>query len=79
MNPANSVLTVAWLVSDDALDVTGCVLRAVGQITHYLGWRLGEIIETRGGAARREPADIGLTAVNARIFGPRAPGLQMGG
>jgi len=79
MNPANSAPMVAWLASDEALHVTGQVFRAVGhRITHYKPWSLGETVETKGGPARWDPADIG-PAVNAHIFGSRAPGLQMGG
>jgi NAD(P)-dependent dehydrogenase (short-subunit alcohol dehydrogenase family) len=79
MNPANSAPMVAWLASDDALHVTGQVFRAVGhRINHYKPWSLSETIEPKGGPARWEPADIG-PAVNAFIFGSRAPGLQMGG
>ncbi|HLX88283.1 MAG TPA: SDR family NAD(P)-dependent oxidoreductase [Acidimicrobiales bacterium] len=79
MNPANSAPMVAWLASDEALHVTGQVFRAVGHtITHYKPWSLGATIETKGGPARWEPADIGA-AVNAQIFGSRAAGLQMGG
>ena len=79
MNPANSAPMVAWLASDEALHVTGQVFRAVGhRITHYRPWSLGPTVETKGGPARWEPADIG-PAVNAQIFGSRAAGLQMGG
>jgi len=79
MNPANSAPMVAWLASDEALHVTGQVFRAVGhRISHYEGWKVGATIEPKGGPARWEPADIG-PAVNAHIFGSRAPGLQMGG
>lgn len=79
MNPANSAPMVAWLASDEALHVTGQVFRAVGhRITHYKPWSLGETVETKGGPARWEPADIG-PAVNAQIFGSRAAGLQIGG
>jgi NAD(P)-dependent dehydrogenase (short-subunit alcohol dehydrogenase family) len=80
MNPANSAPMVAWLASDDALHVTGQVFRAVGhRITHYKPWSLGVTVEPKGGKpARWEPEDIG-PAVNAQVFGSRAPGLQMGG
>jgi NAD(P)-dependent dehydrogenase (short-subunit alcohol dehydrogenase family) len=79
MNPANSAPMVAWLASDEALHVTGQVFRAVGhRITHYRPWSLGATVETKGGPARWEAADIGA-AVNAHIFGSRAPGLQIGG
>lgn len=79
MNPANSAPMVAWLASDEALHVTGQVFRAVGhRITHYKPWSLGATVETKGGPARWEPADIGA-AVNAHIFGSRAAGLQIGG
>lgn len=79
MNPANSAPMVAWLASDEALHVTGQVFRAVGhRITHYKPWSLGPTVETKGGPARWEPADIG-PAVNAHVFGSRAAGLQMGG
>jgi len=79
MNPANSAPMVAWLASDEALHVTGQVFRAVGhRISHYVGWTLGATVETKGGPARWDPADIG-PAVNAHVFGSRAPGLQMGG
>lgn len=76
MNPGNSAPTVAWLASDEALHVTGQVFRAVGStIAHYLPWRLGPEVETE---ERWDPAEIG-PAVNTRIFGSRAAGLQMGG
>jgi NAD(P)-dependent dehydrogenase (short-subunit alcohol dehydrogenase family) len=79
MNPANSAPMVAWLASDEALHVTGQVFRAVGhRITHYRPWSLGETVETKGGPARWDPAEIGA-AVNTWIFGSRAAGLQMGG
>jgi NAD(P)-dependent dehydrogenase (short-subunit alcohol dehydrogenase family) len=79
MNPANSAPMVAWLASDEALHVTGQVFRAVGhRITHYQPWSLGPTVETKGGPARWEAADIG-PAVNAHVFGSRAAGLQMGG
>jgi NAD(P)-dependent dehydrogenase (short-subunit alcohol dehydrogenase family) len=79
MNPANSAPMVAWLASDDALHVTGQVFRAVGhRITHYVPWSLGATIEPKGKPARWEPEDIG-PALNAQVFGSRAPGLQMGG
>ena len=79
MNPANSAPIVAWLASDDAKHVTGQVFRAVGhRITHYVPWSLGPTVEPKGKPARWEPEDIG-PAVNAHVFGSRAPGLQMGG
>jgi NAD(P)-dependent dehydrogenase (short-subunit alcohol dehydrogenase family) len=79
LNPANSAPMVAWLASDEALHVTGQVFRAVGHtITRYIPWTLGAEIETKGGPARWDPADIGA-AVNAGIFGSRNPGLQLGG
>jgi NAD(P)-dependent dehydrogenase (short-subunit alcohol dehydrogenase family) len=79
MNPRNSAPMVAWLASDEALHVTGQVFRAVGHtITHYQPWSLGPSIEPRKGPAKWDPADIGA-AVNAHIFGSRAPGLQIGG
>ena len=79
MNPANSAPMVAWLASDEAMHVTGQVFRAVGhRISHYVGWTLGATVETKGGPARWDPAAIG-PAVNAHVFGSRAPGLQMGG
>jgi hypothetical protein len=79
MNPANSAPMVAWLASDDARHVTGQVFRAVGhRISHYVPWTLGATVETKGKPARWEPEDIG-PAVNAQVFGSRAPGLQMGG
>jgi NAD(P)-dependent dehydrogenase (short-subunit alcohol dehydrogenase family) len=79
MNPANSAPTVAWLASDDALHVTGQVFRAVGhRITHYQPWSLGTTVEPKGGPRRWEPEEIG-PAVNAHVFGSRAPGLQIGG
>jgi NAD(P)-dependent dehydrogenase (short-subunit alcohol dehydrogenase family) len=79
MNPANSAPMVAWLASDEAMHVTGQVFRAVGhRISHYVGWTLGTTVETKGGPARWDPAAIG-PAVNAHVFGSRAPGLQMGG
>ena len=79
MNPANSAPMVAWLASDAAQHVTGQVFRAVGhRISHYVPWTLGVTVETKGGPARWEAADIGA-AVNAHIFGSRAAGLQMGG
>jgi len=79
MNPGNSAPMVAWLASDEASHVTGQVFRAVGhRITHYLPWSLGPTVETKGGPKRWDPADIGA-AVNAHVFGSRAPGLQLGG
>jgi NAD(P)-dependent dehydrogenase (short-subunit alcohol dehydrogenase family) len=79
MNPRNSAPMVAWLASDEALHVTGQVFRAVGHtITHYQPWSLGPSVEPRQGPAKWDPADIGA-AVNAHIFGSRAPGLQIGG
>jgi len=79
MNPANSAPMVAWLASDEAAHVTGQVFRAVGhRITHYVPWTLGATVETKGGPRRWDPAEIG-PAVNAHVFGSRAPGLQLGG
>jgi NAD(P)-dependent dehydrogenase (short-subunit alcohol dehydrogenase family) len=79
MNPGNSAPMVAWLASDEATHVTGQVFRAVGhRITHYQPWSLGPTVEPKGGPKRWDPADIG-PAVNAHVFGSRAPGLQMGG
>ena len=79
MNPANSAPMVAWLASDAAFHVTGQVFRAVGhRISHYVPWTVGDTVETKGGPARWEPADIG-PAVNAHIFKSRHPGLQIGG
>ncbi len=79
MNPANSAPMVAWLASDEALHVTGQVFRAVGhKINHYQPWSLGVTLEPKGGPKRWEAADIGAE-VNAKVFGSRNPGLQMGG
>jgi NAD(P)-dependent dehydrogenase (short-subunit alcohol dehydrogenase family) len=79
MNPANSAPMVAWLASDEALHVTGQVFRAVGhKINHYKPWSLGETLEPKGGPKRWEASDIG-PEVNAKVFGSRNPGLQMGG
>ncbi|HYA69102.1 MAG TPA: SDR family NAD(P)-dependent oxidoreductase [Acidimicrobiales bacterium] len=79
MNPGNSAPMVAWLASDQAAHVTGQVFRAVGhRITHYVPWSLGTTVETKGGPKRWDATDIGA-AVNAHIFGSRAPGLQLGG
>jgi len=79
MNPANSAPMVAWLASDQAMHVTGQVFRAVGhRISHYKPWSLGVTIEPKGQPTRWEAEDIG-PAVNAQIFGSRAPGLQIGG
>jgi len=79
MNPGNSAPMVAWLASDEAAHVTGQVFRAVGhRITHYVPWSLGATVETKGGPRRWDPAEIG-PAVNAHVFGSRAPGLQLGG
>jgi len=79
MNPANSAPMVAWLASDEASHVTGQVFRAVGhRITHYVPWSLGPTVEPKGSPTRWEAEDIG-PAVNAHVFGSRAPGLQMGG
>ncbi|MHB8669034.1 MAG: SDR family NAD(P)-dependent oxidoreductase [Acidimicrobiales bacterium] len=77
MNPGNSAPMVAWLVSDEALHVTGQVFRAVGStIAHYRPWQLGELHEAKGGPAKWNPADIGAV-VNAHVFGCRNPGLQL--
>ncbi|MBA3655500.1 MAG: SDR family oxidoreductase [Actinobacteria bacterium] len=79
LNPANSAPMVAWLASDEAMHVTGQVFRAVGHtISRYIPWTIGAEIETKGGPAKWNPADVGA-AVNATIFGSRNPGLQMGG
>ncbi|MEY2566789.1 MAG: hypothetical protein QOE35_1318 [Actinomycetota bacterium] len=79
LNPGNSAPMVAWLASDQAMHVTGQVFRAVGsKIGHYLPWHVGTEIDTPKEPAKWKPADIG-PAVNAKIFGSRNPGLQMGG
>src|ERR1019366_2790395 len=79
INPANRPPKVARLASHQAMHVPGQVFRAVGhKITHYQPWSLGVTVEPKGQPARWEAEDIGA-AVNAHIFGSRAPGLQIGG
>jgi NAD(P)-dependent dehydrogenase (short-subunit alcohol dehydrogenase family) len=78
LNPGNSAPTVAFLVSDEAMAITGQVFRAVGDsIAHYVPWTLGAEVKSKDGG-KWSPADIG-PAVYAHVFRTRHPGLQMGG
>jgi NAD(P)-dependent dehydrogenase (short-subunit alcohol dehydrogenase family) len=79
LNPQNSAPMVAWLVSDQALHVSGQVFRAVGaNIAHYEPWHLGGAVDNPRGEAKWDPSAI-AAEVNAQIFHSRHPGLKMGG
>ena len=74
MDPSNSSPVVAWLASDEAQHVTGQVIRAVkDEIVHMIPWSNGKMINA--GGKRWEPSKLSA-AVNADIFGSRAPGLR---
>jgi len=74
MDPSNSSPLVAWLASDEAQHVTGQVLRAVrDEIVHMVPWSNGRTISA--GGQRWEPSKLSA-AINADLFGTRAPGLR---
>jgi NAD(P)-dependent dehydrogenase (short-subunit alcohol dehydrogenase family) len=74
MDPSNSSPVVAWLASDEAQHVTGQVLRAVkDEIVHMVPWSNGPMISA--GGKRWEPSKLSA-AINADLFGTRAPGLR---
>jgi NAD(P)-dependent dehydrogenase (short-subunit alcohol dehydrogenase family) len=78
LNPQNSAPMVAWLVSDEAMHVTGQVFRAVGtNIAYYEPWKLGASVDNPKGEVKWDPAAIGAE-INAQVFHSRHPGLKMG-
>jgi NAD(P)-dependent dehydrogenase (short-subunit alcohol dehydrogenase family) len=79
MNPGNSAPAVVWLASDEALHVTGQVLRMVGNsLCVYQPWQMGEqffATEKDGTPKQWDPADIGPT-LNKWAFHCANPGIE---
>jgi NAD(P)-dependent dehydrogenase (short-subunit alcohol dehydrogenase family) len=79
MNPGNSAPAVVWLASDEAIHVTGQVLRMVGNsLCVYQPWQMGEqffATEKDGSPKQWDPADIGPT-LNKFWFRCANPGIE---
>jgi NAD(P)-dependent dehydrogenase (short-subunit alcohol dehydrogenase family) len=79
MNPGNSAPAVAYLASDEALHVTGQVLRLVGNnLCLYSPWAMGEEFlntDKEGNPAQWEPTDIGRI-LNRYVFKSQNPGID---
>jgi NAD(P)-dependent dehydrogenase (short-subunit alcohol dehydrogenase family) len=79
MNPGNSAPAVVFLASDEALHVTGQVLRMVGNnLCVYHPWEMGEqflATEKDGSPKQWDPADIGRI-LNRYHFQSENPGID---
>ncbi len=79
MNPGNSAPAVVWLASDEALHVTGQVLRLVGNnLALYRPWEMGEQFlakDKEGNPKQWDPADIGRI-LNRYVFQSENPGID---
>ena len=79
MNPGNSAPAVVYLASDDALHVTGQVLRMVGNnLCVYKPWEMGEqflATEKDGSPKQWDPVDIGRI-LNRYHFNSEKPGID---
>jgi hypothetical protein len=79
MNPGNSAPAVVYLASDDALHVTGQVLRMVGNnLCVYKPWEMGEqflATEKDGSPKQWDPVDIGRI-LNRYHFNSENPGID---
>jgi NAD(P)-dependent dehydrogenase (short-subunit alcohol dehydrogenase family) len=79
MNPGNSAPAVVFLASDEALHVTGQVLRMVGNnLAVYRPWEMGEqflATEKDGSSKQWDPADIGRI-LNRYVFQCANPGID---
>jgi NAD(P)-dependent dehydrogenase (short-subunit alcohol dehydrogenase family) len=79
MNPGNSAPAVVWLASDEALHVTGQVLRLVGNnLAIYRPWEMGEQFlakDKEGNPKQWDPADIGRI-LNRYAFNCQNPGID---
>ncbi len=79
MNPGNSAPAVVYLASDDALHVTGQVLRMVGNnLCVYKPWEMGEqflATEKDGSPKQWDPVDIGRI-LNRYHFMSENPGID---
>ena len=79
MNPGNSAPAVVYLASDDALHVTGQVLRMVGNnLCVYQPWEMGEqflATENDGAPKQWDPVDIGRI-LNRYHFKSENPGID---
>jgi NAD(P)-dependent dehydrogenase (short-subunit alcohol dehydrogenase family) len=79
MNPGNSAPAVVYLASDDALHVTGQVLRLVGNnLAHYRPWEIGEQFLAKdkdGNPTQWDPTDIGRI-LNRYVFNCQNPGID---
>ncbi len=79
MNPGNSAPAVVFLASDEALHVTGQVLRMVGNnLAVYQPWEMGEqflATEKDGSPKQWDPADIGRI-LNRYVFRSQNPGID---
>jgi NAD(P)-dependent dehydrogenase (short-subunit alcohol dehydrogenase family) len=79
MNPGNSAPAVVFLASEDALHVTGQVLRMVGNnLCVYRPWEMGEqflATEKDGSPKQWDPVDIGRI-LNRYVFNSENPGID---
>jgi hypothetical protein len=79
MNPGNSAPAVVFLASDEALHVTGQVLRMVGNnLCVYNPWEMGEqflATEKDGSPKQWNPTDIGRI-LNRYHFKSANPGID---
>jgi NAD(P)-dependent dehydrogenase (short-subunit alcohol dehydrogenase family) len=79
MNPGNSAPAVVYLASDEALHVTGQVLRMVGNnLAVYQPWEMGEqflATEKDGAPKQWDPTDIGRI-LNRYVFKSQNPGID---
>jgi hypothetical protein len=79
MNPGNSAPAVVFLASDEALHVTGQVLRMVGNnLCVYRPWEMGEqflATEKDGSPKQWDPTDIGRI-LNRYHFQSENPGID---
>jgi NAD(P)-dependent dehydrogenase (short-subunit alcohol dehydrogenase family) len=79
MNPGNSAPAVVYLASDEALHVTGQVLRMVGNnLAVYQPWEMGEqflATDKEGNPKQWDPIDIGRI-LNRYVFKSQNPGID---
>jgi NAD(P)-dependent dehydrogenase (short-subunit alcohol dehydrogenase family) len=76
-DPSLSSPVVAWLASPEAGQVSGQVIRAMGDtIWQMRGWEKGPSVSNNG--ARWDAATLG-SRLATDVFGTRAPGLRLGG
>ncbi len=79
MNPGNSAPAVVYLASDEAMHVTGQVLRMVGNsLALYQPWEMGEqffATDKAGNPTQWDPSDIGRI-LNRYVFKSQNPGID---